>query len=187
MSDFSRIVERIEAGDPVAASELLPLVYEELKQLAAARLAREKPGQTLQTTALVHEAYLKLVGSTAPRCFADRGHFLAAASEAMRRILVDQARRKLTQRHGGAWKRLSDLPDLADRRDPVERTVVVDELLDRLAEKHPRQAQVAKMRLFLEMRFDEIAEALGVSADTAETDWAFARAWMKREIRAGQD
>lgn len=178
--DVTLILSRIEQGDPHAADELLPLVYNELRKLAAARMAQEKPGQTLQATALVHEAYLKLVGGKTPRNFANRQHFFAAGAEAMRRILVDEARRKLSVRHGGQWRRHDSPQDFADaEQDPAE-TIAVDELLDRLAKDHARPAQVAKMRLYLEMTFCEIAEVLDVSADTAESDWAYARAWMKR-------
>ena len=181
MSNVTRILSQIESGDPSAADQLLPLVYDELRKLAAAKLAQEKPGQTLQATAVVHEAYLKLVGKDASTVFENRQHFFAAAAEAMRRILVDQARRKLAVRHGGEWHRVTELRDLPDVQQEPEQTVIVHELLDHLAKTHARQAEVAKMRLFLQFTFVAIAEATGLSADTAESDWAFARAWLKRE------
>jgi RNA polymerase sigma factor (sigma-70 family) len=208
MSDVTRILSQIEQGDPQAAEQLLPLVYEELRRLAAVKLALEKPGQTLQATALVHEAYLRLFdkeprteepknqpgtgdghphpgllpeGEGVTQRWDSRGHFFAAAAEAMRRILVEQARRKLTVRHGGEWHRVSNLRDVAVMDQEAEQTVIIHELLDGLAATHARPAEVAKMRLFLQMTFAEIAEVLGLSADTAESDWAFARAWLKRK------
>lgn len=181
MGDVSGILVAIENGDPQAASKLLPLVYDELRKLAAAKLAQEKPGQTLQATALVHEAYLRLVGKDNAATFESRKHFFGAAAEAMRRILVDQARRKMTVRHGGDMKRVADLPDVPDIEQKVDQTLAVHELIDRFAANHPRQAEVAKMRLFLQFTFPEIAAVLGLSADSAESDWAYARAWLKRE------
>ena len=181
MADVSRILRKMESGDPIAADQLLPLVYDELRTLAAAKLAQEKPGQTLQATALVHEAYLRLVGKDGATTFANRQHFFAAAAEAMRRILVDQARQKLTERHGGQLHRLPKLTEIPVSDGDVEQTIVIHDLLDRLASTHPRSFEVAKMRLFLQMTFVEIAGVLGLSADTAESDWAFARAWLKRE------
>lgn len=181
MSDVTRILSQIESGDPSAADKLLPLVYDELRKLAAAKLAREKPGQTLQATALVHEAYLRLMGNTGANSFAHQRHFFAAAAEAMRRILVDQARRKLSVRHGGQWQRVGELTELLGADSDAEQTVAVDELLDQFSGKYSRQAEVAKMRIFMEFTLKEIADVLGVSADTAESDWAFARCWLKRE------
>ena len=178
MSDVTQLLEAAAAGDGQAAAAILPLVYDELRKLAAARMAAESPGNTLDATALVHEAYLRLIGD---QKFEHRGHFFAAAAEAMRRILVDQARRKLAVRHGGEWHRVTELRDLPDVQQEPEQTVIVHELLDHLAKTHARQAEVAKMRLFLQFTFVAIAEATGLSADTAESDWAFARAWLKRE------
>jgi RNA polymerase sigma factor (TIGR02999 family) len=181
MSDVTQILHQIEAGDPTAADLLLPLVYDELRKLAAVRLNQEKPGQTLQATGLVHEAYLRLVGPDGAASFANRQHFFASAAEAMRRILVDQARRKLAVRHGGQWQRVAE-----PTHDPVadgdpEQTLIIHDLLDHLGKTHPRQVEVAKMRLFLQLKFTEIAEVMNLSADTAESDWSFARAWLQRE------
>ena len=181
MSDVTHILQQIESGDPTAAELLLPLVYDELRKLAAVRLSQEKPGQTLQATGLVHEAYLRLVGPDGAASFANRQHFFAAAAEAMRRILVDQARRKLAVRHGGQWQRVAE-----PTHDPVadgdaEQTVIIHDLLDLLGKTHPRQVEVAKMRVFLQLKFTEIADVMNLSADTAESDWSFARAWLKRE------
>lgn len=181
MTDVSRILTMIEQGDPGAPELLLPLVYEELRQLAAARMLREQPGQSLQATALVHEAWLKMMGPDGDRGFAGRRHFFSAAAEAMRQILVDRARRRLSHRHGGAWQRLLESPDVAAPVQDAEQTLAVHELLDRLAALYPRPAEVARMRFFLQMTFAEIGEILEYSSDTAESDWAFARAWLKRE------
>ena len=183
MSQVTRILEEIERGDAAASEQLLPLVYEELRRLAFAKLANEKPGQTLQATGLVHEAYLRLVGSD--QSWENRSHFFAAAAEAMRRILVDVARRKKTLKHGGQWKREPELRDLAGPGQTPEETIAIGELLDRMASDNPRQAEVAKMRLFLDMSLVEISQVMGYSADTAESDWAYARAWLQRELRKG--
>lgn len=180
MSEVSLILSQIESNDPLAVQKLMPIVYDELRKMAAAKLAQEQPGQTLQATALVHEAYLRLLGSDQDLAFKNRRHFFGAAAEAMRRILVDQARRKASVRHGGDWQRVAELPDVPNIAQKVDQTLAVDELIDKLAAQHPRQAEVAKTRLFLELGFAEIAEVLGVSADTAENDWKFARAWLRR-------
>jgi RNA polymerase sigma factor (TIGR02999 family) len=181
VSDVSRILSQIEAGDPAAAEQLFPLVYDELRRLAATKLAREKPGQTLQATALVHEAWLKLTGAGLQKNFSNQQHFFSIAAEAMRQILVDRARKKLTIRHGGDWKRIPEPPELSAKTNDPGQTMAVHELLDRFGVKHVRQAEVAKMHLFLQMTFAEISEVMGLSADTIESDWAFARAWLKRE------
>lgn len=186
MTDVSRILQQIESGDTLAADRLLPLVYNELRKLAAARLNQEKPGQTLQATALVHEAYLRLVGHDGTAAFANRQHFFTAAAEAMRRILVDQARRKLAVRHGGEWQRVTELKECPVADGDAEQTVIIHDLLDHLATTHPRQVKVAKMRLFLQLTFVEIAEIMSLSADTPESDWDFARAWLKRAWRQDQ-
>lgn len=180
MSDVTRILQQIESGDPVAAERLLPLVYDELRKLAAAKLAQEKPGQTLQATALVHEAYLRLVSQEGAG-FANRRHFFAASAEAMRRILVDQARHKLAVRYGGDWHRVPELKVGPIFEGDAEQTVIIHDLLDHLGKTHPRQMEVAKLRLFLQMSFSEIAEVMNLSVDTAESDWSFARASLKRE------
>src|SRR5262245_61008623 len=178
MSDVTRILSAIEAGDPHAAGQLLPLVYDELRQLAAQRLAQEKPGQTLQATALVHEAYLRLVdGDQAPH-WDGRGHFFAAASEAMRRILIDNARRHRAQKRGGGLERI-DLPELTQPANdkPVD-LLALDEALSKLEELHPRKAQLVKLRFFAGCSLEETAQMLGISRATAQRSWAFARAWL---------
>jgi RNA polymerase sigma factor (TIGR02999 family) len=181
MCDVTQVVSRLDSDDPLATSELLTLVYEELRKLAAAKLAQERPGQTLQATALVHEAYLKLVDASGQRDFANRRHFFSAAAEAMGQILVDQARKKRSLRHGGQWRRVDSLDKAAVVEDAPESTTIVKELLDRLAIDHQRPAKVARMRLYLRMSFPEIAEVIETSSDTAEADWAYARAWLQRE------
>ncbi len=186
MSDVTRILSQIEAGDPVAAEDLLPLVYDELRKLAATKLAQEKPGQTLRATALVHEAYLKLVGGNHDSTFANRRHFFAAAAEAMGQIVVDNARRKLAQVHGGEWHRVDIPKDFEGTGADPALSLAIHELLEQLTLKSARAAAVAKMRLFLQMTLKEISEVLAVSADTAEADWAYARAWMQREWRKGE-
>ena len=187
MSDVTRILSQIESGDPSAAGQLLPLIYEQLRSLAAAKLAQEKPGQTLQATALVHEAYLRLIGPANQGGFSSRGHFFAAAAESMRRILTDAARRKMATRHGGEAAR-SDLPlesiTAEAAADPAE-TLAVHELLDQLAAKHPRKAQVVKLRYFVGCSQEEVAQILGITPDAAQSDWVFARAWLKREWQKG--
>lgn len=187
MSEVTRILSQVESGDRAAAEQLLPLVYDELRKLAAAKLAQEKPGQTLQATALVHEAYIRLVGGSGPRQWDNRGHFFAAAAEAMRRILVESIRRKRTTRHGGNVVRLEEAPDVVDwltPRDPAE-TLAVHELLDRFAEKYPRKAEVVKLRYFLGCAQQEAAQILGISDDAVQDDWQFARVWLKRQWRQG--
>lgn len=182
MNQITQILDRANRGDSAAADELLPLVYEELRKLAAARIAREAPGQTLQATALVHEAYLRLVGHAPSGRWDHRGHFFAASAEAMRRILVEQARRKASLKHGGEHQRVdvSLQPDPScDAQDPVE-LLIVDELLDELAAKSPRKAELVKLRVYLGCTVAEAAEALDIAASTAEEDWTYARAWLRR-------
>ena len=190
MSDVTRILEAIDAGDPHAADQLLPLVYDELRKLAAAKLAHEKPGQTLDATGLVHEAYLRLVGArSVSEGFANRRHFFAAAAEAMRRILVENARRKQSRKQGGTLQRahgdLDDLP-LAPARDPLE-VLAIDETLERLGAKSPRRAELVKLRYFLDCTIAEAAEILGIAAKTAEEDWTYARAWLRRQFLRDQE
>jgi RNA polymerase sigma factor (TIGR02999 family) len=182
MSDASRILQAAEQGDPEAASQLLPLVYAELRQLAAQRLATERPGQTLDATGLVHEAYLRLIGDKRDQPWHGRGHFFAAAAEAMRRILIDNARRKRRLRHGGDQKRvpLDDAP-LADEAD--DRLLAVHEALDRLAEEEATVAEVVKLRYFVGMTIEETAEVLGISVRTANRHWSYARAWLYQQLR----
>jgi RNA polymerase sigma factor (TIGR02999 family) len=184
MSDVTRILSAIEGGDPSAAEQLLPLVYDELRQLAAQKLAQERPGQTLQATALVHEAYLRLVGDGGQRSWNSRGHFFAAAAEAMRRILVDQARRKQSQRHGGRHGRC-ELRE-GDRVEvPLEDPLIdLDDALARLALADPQLAELVKLRVFAGMTVEEIAQVQGVSARTVKRNWVYARAWLGRQLSA---
>jgi RNA polymerase sigma factor (TIGR02999 family) len=183
MSEVTRILSDIEQGDPHAAAQLLPLVYDELRQLAAQRLAREKPGQTLQATALVHEAYLRLVGKGEEQHWDSRGHFFAAAAEAMRRILVDNARRKHSRKRGGDREQQDVDPDdlpLAAPGDPLQ-VLAIHEALDRLSMKSPRTAELVKLRYFLGCTMAETAQILGIGLATAEEDWTYARAWLRRQ------
>lgn len=184
MSDVTRILQQIETGDPSAADQLLPLVYDELRKLAAARLTHEPPGQTLQATALVHEAYLRLVGGNAPLAWSGRGHFFAAAAEAMRRILIEQARRRKTQRAGGAYERiaLSDVPQSAPD-EPLD-LIALDEALQKLEQHSRRRAELVKLRYFAGLTIEQAAEALGVAPSTASADWVYAKSWLRLEMRS---
>jgi RNA polymerase sigma factor (sigma-70 family) len=207
MSDVTRILSQIEAGDPSAAAQLLPLVYEQLRRLAQAKLAQERPGQTLQATALVHEAYLQLVGPAgpagpdspgdadraarsrpavgtyaAPGTFNSRGHFYAAAAEAMRRILIQSARRRNAQKRGGLWERIELDPALLPAAQRSDKLLALDEALEKLEQLHPDKAQLVKLRFFAGMTNQEAASVLGVSATTADRHWAYARAWLQREM-----
>jgi RNA polymerase sigma factor (TIGR02999 family) len=193
-ADVTQILNAVERGDPHAAQQLLPLVYDQLRELAAQRLAREKPGQTLQATALVHEAYARLVSrgdGTPPReqHFNGRGHFFAAAAEAMRRILVDSARRRQTAKRGGRMGRgalqADELP-AGQPTDPLE-LLAVHEALDDLAARSPRKAELVKLRYFLGCTIPEAAELLGIAPATAEEDWTFARAWLRRRLQPRGD
>jgi RNA polymerase sigma factor (TIGR02999 family) len=186
MSDVTRLLDAA-ASDPKAAAELLPLVYAELRKLAAARLADEKPGQTLQATALVHEAYLRLVGDERPQDWNGRAHFFAAAAEAMRRILVEQARRKGRARHGGDRRRV-DLDAAGLSADlPPDQLLSLDEALTRLAVRDPQAARLVDLHCFAGLSVEQAAAALGVSARTAYRDWAFAQSWLYRAIRDADD
>jgi RNA polymerase sigma factor (TIGR02999 family) len=178
MSDVSLLLEAAAAGDRKAAAELLPLVYDELRKLAAVRMAAESPDHTLQATALVHEAYLRLVGSTDQQRWDNRGHFFAAAAEAMRRILVEAARRKHSPKHGGGHHRCDLDPDFTTAPDRSAKLIALDEALDRLATVEPRAAEVVKLRYFAGLTLSEAAAALGISPRTADIDWAYARAWL---------
>ena len=193
MSEVTRILSAIEQGDPSAAAQLLPLVYDELRQLAAQKLAHEKPGQTLQATALVHEAYLRLVASPGPASpgrqsgesephWNSRGHFFAAAVEAMRRILVDQARRKQADKHGGGRLRVELPDDLAAPEARSDDLVALDEALSRLEGHDPDAARLVKLRYFSGLTHQEAAEALGISRGAADRLWALARAWLFRQL-----
>jgi RNA polymerase sigma factor (TIGR02999 family) len=182
MSGVTQILSAIEQGDPHAAELLLPLVYDELRKLAAQKMAQEKPGQTLQATALVHEAYLRLVTSrdaSAPgeQHWDSRGHFFAAAAEAMRRILVDSARRHGALKRGGDLRRI-DLPELPGRGDDPVDLLALDEALKDLERQHPQKAQVVKLRFFAGCTLEATAAMLGISRATAERHWAYARAWL---------
>lgn len=186
MSDVTRILNEIEAGEAGAAERLLPLVYNELRRMAARRLARERPGQTLQPTALVHEVYLRLVEAEQQQegegAWKSRGHFFAAAAEAMRRILVEGARRKRSLRRGGGAVRIAcELDSIACGEDSVD-LLALDEALVRLAVKDPRKARLVELRFFSGLTMGQAAEALGISVTTAQRDWAFARAWLHREM-----
>jgi RNA polymerase sigma factor (TIGR02999 family) len=178
VADVTQLLDAAAAGDPKAAAELLPLVYDELRKLAAARMAAEAPGQTLQATDLVHEAYLRLVGGDPGQPWNGRGHFFAAAAEAMRRILVEAARRRATRKRGGDRQRfdLGDLPIPSD--DRAADVVALDEVLDRLAAEEPEAAAVVKLRYFVGLTAEQAADALGISLRTANRHWAYARAWL---------
>jgi len=182
MSDVTRILSQIEQGDPQAAEKLLPLVYDELRKLATVKLAQEKPGQTLQATALVHDAFIRLVDVEKAQHWNSRGHFFAAAAEAMRRILVERARRKERVRHGGELQRqdAAEAELVADER--LADMLKVDAALDALAEQDPRAAELVKLRFFVGMTTDEAATALGVSARTLERTWVYAKAWLREAL-----
>jgi len=182
MSDVTLLLDAAAAGDPKAAAELLPLVYDELRKLAAARMAEEKPGQTLQATALVHEAYVRLVGGDETRQWNGRGHFLAAAAEAMRRILVEAARRKVSLKRGGGRGRaeLRDSDLVID--DAPDEVLAVDEALAGLAVADPQAAELVMLRYFAGLSVPEAAEALGLTTRTAERLWSYARAWLRRAL-----
>jgi RNA polymerase sigma factor (TIGR02999 family) len=182
MTDVTRILQSIEQGDPTAAAELLPLVYQELRKLAALKMTHEKPGQTMQPTVLVHEAYLRLVDVEQARRWNSRGHFFAAAAESMRRILIENARRKQTERRGKGRNRV-DLD--AAKPESAERDglwLALDEALDRLEAQWPEKAQLVKLRYFAGMTVPEAAQAMGVSRATGERYWTFARAWLHAEL-----
>ena len=183
MSDVTRLLNAIDAGDPKAADQLLPLVYEELHRLAAAKMAQEKPGQTLQATALVHEAWLRLAGSEEQKDWNSRGHFFGAAAEAMRRILVDRARQKNRIRHGGELERV-DLEQVSFATEDTNGTVLaIHEALEKLALESPQKAEIVKLRYFTGLEHEEIAQALGISEPTLRRHWAYARSWLYAELK----
>src|SRR5262245_35414967 len=184
MSDVTQILSQIEQGDRQAAEKLLPLVYDELRKLAAAKLAHEKPGQTLQATALVHEAYLRLLGNATGYNWNSRGHFFGAVAEAMRRILLNHARDKATAKRGADWGRVT-LESIAipGGIDPAE-LVAFNDLFEQLAESDPQAGEIAKLRIFAGLTVPEIAEVLNLGPRTVDRQWAFARAWLRTHVRA---
>jgi RNA polymerase sigma factor (TIGR02999 family) len=186
MSEVTRILSAIEEGDPNAAGELLPLVYEELRQLAAHKMAQEAAGQTLQPTALVHEAYLRLVGGEEGQHWDSRGHFFAAAAEAMRRILVENARRKQAVKHGGGTRRVP-LDEFHRVAESPEDLLALDEALTRFAAEEPDKARLVHLRFFAGLSAPDAAAALGISLATAGRWWAFARAWLYTDLQGGQE
>ena len=182
MTDVTQILAKIEDGDPSAAEQLLPLVYDELRRLAAARLAQEKPGQTLQATALAHEAYLRLVDVEKAQHWNSRGHFFGAAAEAMRRIMVESARRKGRLKHGGAMERVDLEADLLVADSRQLDLLALDEALSRLSEEEPQKAELVTLRFFGGLTMAEAANVLGVSSATAERYWTFAKSWLFAEL-----
>jgi len=185
MNDLSHVLSAVELGDPKAAEQLLPLVYDELRKLAALKLAQERPGQTLQATALVHEAYLRVVDDRGARAWDNGRHFFAAAAEAMRRILIEQARRKKTGKHGGDLLRVDladvDIPDSSPQDDLLD----LDEALSRLAVHEPEAAQLVKLRVFAGLSVDQAGEVLGLSRAAAYRHWTYARAWLHSRLHGG--
>jgi RNA polymerase sigma factor (TIGR02999 family) len=187
VNEVTRILNAVEQGDPHAAAQLLPLVYDELRKLAAEKMAQEKPGQTLQATALVHEAYVRLVDVKEVQKWNSRGHFFAAAAEAMRRILIDNARHKQADKHGGGWQR----HDLLDAELAIDSTggdlLSVDEALRQLATREPMIARLVELRFFAGLTLPQTAQCLGLSERTAYRHWAYARAWLRRQLdRSGE-
>jgi RNA polymerase sigma factor (TIGR02999 family) len=185
MKEVTCILSAIEQGDPSAAEQLLPLVYEELRRLAAQRLAQETPGQTLQATALVHEAYLRLVDPDQAQRWNSRGHFFAAAAQAMRRILIERARRKQRQRHGGGRQRVDLDPSALASSEAGDELLALDEALARLAAEDPRAARLVELRYFAGLTVPQAAEVLEMSPRKADFLWSFARAWLRKEIEGG--
>ncbi len=182
MSDVTRILSQIESGDPSVAEKLLPLVYQELRKLAAAKLANEKPGQTIQATVLVHEVWLRLVGSDVDVHWNGRGHFFAAAAHAMQRILVENARRKKRLKAGGEYRRVSISEVAASVASPTVDVLAVDAALQKLDQLDHRKAELVRLRFFAGLTVPEAARALGISASTADNDWAYAKTWLRLEL-----
>ncbi len=186
MTQVTHILSQIESGDPSAAEQLLPLVYDELRKLAASKLAQEKPGQTLQATGLVHDAYIRLVNVEQAKHWDSRGHFFAAAAEAMRRILIDKARKKLRPKHGGGRRRVDLDSACALTEDRHDELLALDEVLTRFAALDPLKADLVKLRFFAGMTVPEAAQALGISVATADRYWAYARVWLYCELGDGK-
>lgn len=182
MNDVTQILNAIRQGDRHAAGELLPLIYDELRKLAARKLASESPGQTLQATALVHEAYVRLVSGDEPQDWDGRGHFFGAAAEAMRRILIENARRKLRLKHGGEFERVELGSDIVDATNQPEHLLELDAALTKLAAEDATAAEVVKLHFFTGMSLDEVGTVLGMSRATAYRQWSYARSWLKCEI-----
>jgi RNA polymerase sigma factor (TIGR02999 family) len=186
MSEVTRILSAINQGDPDAAAQLLPIVYDELRRLAAQRLAQEKPGQTLEPTALVHEAYLRLVGRQEEQHWNGRNHFFAAAAEAMRRILIETARRKQGPKHGGRLRRTDADLNLVAAQAPAGDLLALDEALTKLATESPARAELVKLRFFAGLTVPEAAAVLGISPATAERYWTYARTWLYAELSGAE-
>jgi RNA polymerase sigma factor (TIGR02999 family) len=184
MSDVTQIIAAVARGDKHASEQLLPIIYRELRTLAASKLAQEPPGQTLEATALVHEAYIRLVDSEEEQKWKHRGHFFAAAAEAMRRILVEKARRKQRVKHGGEHDRVEMDDERLVCSVPSEQIVALDEALERFAQEEPEKAQLVKLRFFAGLSIEEAAEALGISRATASRHWTYARAWLYNAVAA---
>jgi RNA polymerase sigma factor (TIGR02999 family) len=187
VNEFTQILAAIKPDDPRAAEQLLPLVYDELRKLAAQKLALEKPGQTLQATALVHEAYLRLAGADGARHWNGRAHFFRAAAEAMRRILVDRAREKHSQKRGDAWRRVDLDEAAAVVHDPSHDVAEISEAVDRLAAHDPIKAEVVKLRFFAGLSIAEVADLLGISRATADRYWRYAKTWLYCELKRPSD
>jgi RNA polymerase sigma factor (TIGR02999 family) len=186
MNEVTRILLAAEQGDTLAAEQLLPLVYNELRQLAAQRLSQEKPGQTLQATALVHEAYLRLIGGDESQHWNSRGHFFAAAAEAMRRILVENARHKRSLKAGGGWHRVELVDAEPSARNPSPDLLDLNEALGKLELTDPRKANLVKLRYFAGLTNEQAAAALGISPSTADNDWAYAKSWLRLEMQQSE-
>jgi RNA polymerase sigma factor (TIGR02999 family) len=182
MKDLTHILDAIDAGDPQAAAQLLPLIYDELRQLAAQQLAREKPGQTLDATALVHEAYLRLVGASAPARFSDRIHFHAAAAEAMRRILIDNARKKKSEKRGGQQQRVEWHDNIEAPVKPTDDLLAIDEALVLLAAEDAEAAQLVKLRFYAGLSVEDAADVMGLARATAYRTWSYARTWLQAKL-----
>ncbi len=187
MSEVTRILSNIAAGDAQSAAQLLPLVYDELRQLAAAQILKETPGHTLSATSLVHEAYVRLVGPTDADRWNNRSHFFAAAATAMRRILIDRARQKQRVVHGGGRVREEIHPDIIAAPEPDEELLALDRALTKLAERDPLKARLVELRYFAGLTGDQAAQILGISPSSADRHWVFARAWLRREVQGGAD